>query len=133
MKRNNKKEKAVSAAGCASGAASILGSWQICHSLCLGVIAFLSIFGIVINGMPFLFLTDLALPFWSIAVALLAITSFMYFYRKCISRNLILLNIGLIIAGFPFQNPFLPVFWAVGGIIAITSIILFFKKRIEKR
>src|SRR3989338_1607249 len=116
----NLKEKAIGATGSISGAASILGSWQICHSICLGLIALLSIVGITITGMPLLFLTKVAVPLWSIAVLLLIAVMIMYKTRKCISKNLIMLNSGLIIAGTPFQSlkQFSIIFWTVGGLIA---------------
>ncbi|MBI4150528.1 hypothetical protein HY492_00205 [Candidatus Woesearchaeota archaeon] len=129
------KEKLAGAAGSVSGVASILGSWQVCHSVCLGIIALLSVLGITIVGMPLAFLTTIAVPLWLIALALLIITVWLYLSRKCISRNLILFNAGLIIAGTPFQavKQFSIVFWTVGGLIALTAIVLFVKDRIRRR
>src|SRR3989338_3695526 len=93
------KERLIGATGTVSGAASILGSWQVCHSVCLGIISMLSMIGIVVVGMPLLFLTKLAIPFWTLAVILLAVALWMYFTKKCISRNLLLINSGLLVAG----------------------------------
>src|SRR3989338_976335 len=100
----NAKEKLVGATGSLSGAASILGSWQVCHNVCLGIIALLGLIGITVVGMPLLFFTKIAIPAWLIAVALLAVVVWLYFNKHCLSKNLIMLNSGLIIAGIPFQQ-----------------------------
>ncbi len=131
----NLKEKLIGATGSVSGAASILGSWQICHNVCLGLIAALSLIGITIAGMPLLFLTKIAVPVWAIAVILLAITIMIYLKKPCISRNLIMINSGLIIAGIPFQplQKFSVFFWVIGGIVAVFGVLLFIKDKMQKR
>ena len=127
----NIKEKIIGATGSVSGVTSILGSWQVCHNICLGIVALLGILGITVIGMPLLFLTKLVVPFWSAAVVLLAITFVFFIKKKCISKNLIILNSGLIIMGIPFQELqlFSPIFWVVGGLLVITSIFLFVKDK----
>lgn len=127
------KEKFVGMAGSATGATSILGSWQVCHNLCLGVITVLSVFGISVVGMPLMFLQKLALPFWIIAASLLVVVLFIYFRKGCISGKLIVFNSGLIIIGIPFKSlQFLsPVFWIVGGTLVIFSILLFVKDKFK--
>ena len=100
---SNIKERSIGTTGSISGAASILGSWQICHNVCLGLIALLSVIGITVAGMPLLFLTKLAIPLWTVAVILLGITTWFFIKKKCISGKLIIINSGLIIAGIPFQ------------------------------
>lgn len=129
------KEKFIGATGSISGAASILGSWQICHSMCLGLIALLSIIGITIVGMPLLFLTKVAIPFWTAAVVLLAVTVYFYIKRKCISSRLIMINSGLIIAGTPFQavQAYSKFFWIVGGLLVLTGISLFIKDKVQQK
>ncbi len=131
----NIKEKLIGASGSVSGAASILGSWQVCHNVCLGIIALLGIIGITVVGMPLLFLTKIAVPIWTVAVILLLVTIAIYTKKKCISKNLIIINSGLIIAGTPFQplQKFSILFWTVGGILAVAGISLFIKDKIEKR
>lgn len=131
----NIKERVIGASGSVSGLASILGSWQICHNICLGIVALLAIIGITVTGMPLLFLTKLALPLWTLALFLLGITLLLYAKKKCISRNLIVINTGLIIAGVPFQSvqPFIAVFWVIGGIIALSGIVLFVKEKIQEK
>lgn len=131
---NKIKEKFVGVAGSVSGITSVLGSWQVCHNLCLGVIALLSILGITVIGMPLIFLTKIALPFWIIAASLLAITLLIYFKKRCISQKLILFNFGFIVAGTPFQSlqSFSPLFWIVGGTLVSFSVLLFIKDRIQR-
>ena len=133
--KKNFKEKLIGATGSISGAASVLGSWQICHNVCLGLIALLSVVGITITGMPLLFLTTIAVPMWTAAVVLLLITLFFYFKMHCISSRLIMLNAGLIIAGVPFQavQKYNIYFWLVGGAISVTAIALFITDKIEQR
>ncbi len=129
------KEKVIGASGSISGTASILGSWQICHNVCLGLIALLALIGITVTGMPLLFLTKIAVPMWSIALLLLLIMGSLYYAKRCFSRNLLFLNLGLIIAGIPFEVlvPFQYFFWTAGGAIAIAGLLLYFKERRERK
>lgn len=131
----NIKERAIEATGSISGAASILGSWQVCHNLCLGLIAVLGILGITVTGMPLLFFTKIAIPVWIVAVALLFITIAIYIKKPCISKNLILVNSGLVIAGTPFQalQKFSLFFWIIGGILALAGISFFIKDKIQRK
>jgi len=123
----------AAAAGSASGAASILGSWQVCHNVCLGLVAMLAVLGITVSGMPLAFLTTVALPIWWIAVALLALTSYLYLSRRCISRGLIVLNAGLIIAGAPWLQSRLAVAWGMGGTVVAAGVYLLIADRRVKR
>lgn len=131
----NAKEKLIGATGSISGATSILGSWQICHNVCLGLIALLGLIGITVVGMPLLFFTKIAIPAWIIAVLLLVVVVWLYFNKYCISRNLVIFNSGLIIAGTPFQQvqQFSVFFWVVGGLLAAAGVSLFVKEKIEKK
>ncbi|MBI2138934.1 hypothetical protein HYU13_05050 [Candidatus Woesearchaeota archaeon] len=126
------KEKLVGWAGSISSAASILGSWQICHNICLGLISLLSIIGITVAGMPLLFLTTIAIPMWTIALGIFIITLWLYLSKKCISPKLLLLNAGLIIAGTPFPQvqAFQIYFWTIGGLIAAGAAGWYLKDRI---
>jgi hypothetical protein len=125
------KERILSASGSLSGTASLLGSWQICHSICLGTIALLSAVGITIAGMPLLFLTRIKIPLWILAVALLMASIFIYQVKKCISKNMILFNSGLIVAGIPFQNlqQYFAYFWITGGAISAIAIVRFLRDK----
>ena len=131
----NLKEKIIGATGSLSGAASILGSWQVCHNICLGLIALLGVIGITVVGMPLLLFTKIAVPMWTIAVILLFVTILIYTRKKCISKNLIILNSGLLVAGIPFQplQKFSVFFWTIGGILALAGISFFIKEKIEKK
>ena len=135
--KNNKdvkKGKALTVTSSVSGVMGFLGGYQVCHNICLGVIALLSIIGITLVGMPLLFLTKVAIPFWTIASFLFIISLFFYLKSKCLSRNLLLFNGGIIIAGVPF-NPlkdFLVFFWIIGGSIVLVSIVLFIKDKMVK-
>lgn len=128
------KEKLAGLTGSVSGIASILGSWQICHNICLVLISALSLLGITLVGMPLAFLTDIAVPIWIVAVIFLALTYYFYFSKKCISKNLLILNLGLIIAGIPFTKlqPYQLYFWLIGGGIATIAMALIFHKNWKK-
>ncbi|MBI4174713.1 MAG: hypothetical protein HY517_03635 [Candidatus Aenigmarchaeota archaeon] len=131
--KNEKKGKALSAASGVSGGLGLLGGWQICHNLCLGIIALLSAIGITVAGMPLLFLTQYAVYFWSAAVLLLVPTVFMYLKnRKCMPMKLILFNIGIVTASVPFWQQHQIIFWAAGGILIFYSVYLFARHRIGK-
>lgn len=129
------KEKLINSAGSISGCASILGSWQICHNICLVLIFALSLIGITVVGMPLQFFTTIAIPMWTIAVILFGITLFLYLRNHCISENIILINYGLIIAGIPFQSlqQFSVFFWIVGGLIAGVGIVLAIKNKLKNK
>lgn len=131
----NIQEKVIAASGTLSGATSILGSWQICHSICLGIIALLSAIGITLVGMPLLFLTKIAVPLWSGAFGILLITVILYLKKKCISLKMIIFNSGLLIAGVPFAavQKFAVVFWIIGGIIASVAIIWYIQEKLQRR
>ena len=129
------QEKAIGTVGSLSGIAGILGSWQVCHSVCLGIIALLSIIGITVAGMHLLFLTKLAIPFWTVALLLLLVVILISARKKCVSKNLILFNSGLIIAGVPFEKAqsVSLLLWVVGGLISLASIALFVRDKFRKK
>lgn len=133
-KHSHLKEKAASVSSGVSGAVSVLGSYQVCHNICMGIIIVLAFLGITINFMPLLFLTKVAIPFWIAAFILLLITFFFYFTKKCISKNVIMFNGGLIIAGTPFQQvqQYSPYFMILGSVLVIISIMLYLKRKIKK-
>lgn len=127
---NNKKQKNFVGISSISGSLSFLGSWQICHNLCLGIIALLGFFGVAVAGMPLLFLTQYAIYFWSAAAIFLIPTLFMYFRKNCLmSKNLILFNIGIVVFSFPLLQEISFIFWASGGAILLYSIVEFIRSR----
>ena len=129
------KEKFASLAGSISGFTSFLGSYQVCHNLCLSVVALLSILGIAVVGMPLLFLTRVAIYFWSAAVIMLLITLWLSIKYKSISNKIIILNTGFIIAGIPFQSlqKYSILFWSLGGALVLLTIIMYINERVSGR
>ena len=127
------KERVIGAIGSVSGIASILGSWQACRDVCLALVGFLSILGITVVGMPLVFLTEVAIPVWTVAVILLMIAAILHIKKGCISSRLLLVNSGLIIAGFPFPflQQFTEFFWIIGGVLVVIGISLFAKDKIQ--
>ena len=84
MQKNNqnvKKGKALTVTSSVSGVMGFLGGYQVCHNICLGIIALLSIIGITLVGMPLLFLTKVAVPFW-IAATFLFVISLIFLLAK---------------------------------------------------
>ncbi len=135
MEKNFITEKAASFSSSVSGALSFLGGYQVCHNVCLGIIAALSLIGITIVGMPLLFLQKVTIPFWTLAVFLFIITLLLYFKKRCISKNLLMLNSGIIIAGIPFKavESYLSIFWIIGGTLVVLSLLFYIKGRLQKR
>ena len=132
------KEKLVGAAGRAgslSGITSFFGSYQVCHNLCISTIALLSLVGITVVGMPLLFLTKVATPFWIAAVLILITTLLVYAKKKGVSGKLLVFNSGLIVAGVPFRQlqQFSLLFWSVGGALVALSLLLFLKGKISRK
>jgi len=128
------KEKLLGASGGVTGTLGFLGGYQVCHNACLALIVLLTFLGFTVAGMPLLFLTKVAIPFWSAAFALLAVTLILK-YKKAIhiSGKVLLLNSGLIIAGVPFQQlqQFNYLFWIAGGVLAASSIFWYFYNKFK--
>ncbi len=131
----NSKNSYLSYIGGVSSASGVFSSYQLCHSICLGVIALLSLIGITLVGMPLLFLQKLALPLWTIGLALFALSLILYIKLKCISKNLLIFNFGAIITGIPFENlQFLrSYFLVIGFSIIVISVYLIIKTRLENK
>ncbi|MFH1752233.1 MAG: hypothetical protein ABH821_04830 [archaeon] len=115
----------------ASSSLSLLGGYNVCHNICLGLIALLSVIGISVQGMPLAFLQDYAVYLWSLGIVLLAVTLVLYFVRKCVSRNLLIFNVGLLTAAVPFKEleAFQLVFWVVGFTISGIAVAFYVNKR----
>ena len=132
----NIKEKILGTSGSLTGVLSFLGGYQVCHNACLALVAFLTFLGFAVAGMPLLFLTKVAVPFWIAAVLLLSIMMILK-YKKIIriSDKVILLNSGLIIVGIPFQQlqDFNYIFWISGGILVLFSIGWYAYDRFKKK
>ena len=132
----NLKEKILGTAGSLTGSLGFLGGYQVCHNACMGLITLLTFLGFTVAGMPLLFLTKVAIPFWIAAVSLLLIMLALN-YKKIIhlSNKMLLFNSGLIVAGIPFQQvqQFNYIFWVIGGVLVAFSIGWYFYDKIKKR
>lgn len=134
LNKNHRKEKYLNYFSSFTGFSGIFSSYQVCHSICLGTIALLSLIGITLTGLPFLFLQTLALPLWTIALILFAVSLILYIKHKHQNmKNLLVFNFGAIIAGIPFENlVFLRTYFLIIGFsIIIFSLYLIIKKRFE--
>ena len=92
--------------------------------------------GFAVAGMPLIFLTKVAVPFWTLAFVLLITTIILKFGKNMkFSGKIILLNSGLIIAGIPFHEveKFNYIFWIVGGALIIFSIGWYVYEKVEKK
>ena len=137
MKSTNEKKESriVGVSGSISGAASVLGSWQVCHSICTAIIIVLSMMGITLSTMPLLFLTKIASVMWGIAATLFAATLYFYLAKKCISSALVMLNTGLLVMGIPFAalQQFILLFYGIGGTLAVSGLVLLMQPLIQEK
>lgn len=128
--------KAVEKVGSATGFLSLLGSYTICHNLCMAAVAVLAVVGITFSGLPFLFLLDYAVYFWGMAVLALAVALFLYFKMGHKQQTtLLLVNAGFVIAGIPFGflRAYELVFQVVGGLIVAYAVGRFVVERFRKK
>ena len=102
-----------------SGAASIISAHNVCHTVCLGVVALLSVFSISVSSTALMFLQDYNLLLWNMGLLFLIISMILYMRLGCVSKNLMTANAGIIIAGIPFFPNGQLAFWIVGGSIFI--------------
>lgn len=128
------KERILSYTGNISGGASIISSYTLCHQICLGLIALLSVIGISVAGMPLAFLSRYTFFFWGLGAAILGVTSILFYYHKynnknnnhkgCISGKLLVANGGFLIAGIPFAAliNYQRILWILGGAVVASSI-----------
>lgn len=118
--------------GGVAGTGSIISAHNVCHSICLAVVAILSVFGIIVSSNVLMFLEDYNLLFWSMGISFLALSLFLYLkFGRCISPKIILFNVGLLIVGFPFSFLSQYVFWIVGGLITASSIAWYIKDKMS--
>ena len=129
MKRKAKNGKGVfGIAGGVSGAGSVISAHNICHAVCLAVVAFLSIFGIIVSSDVLMWLQDYNLFFWSMGIIFLGISLvLLYIKGDCISKKMIVLNVGLLIIGFPFLQNWL--IWVTGILISLFSICWYLRDK----
>ncbi len=133
QKENAVQGKAVSGMNAAAGGMGIISAHNVCHAICEGLVGFAAVFGITGIGMPLAFLTDYNIYFWAMAFAFLLIGLVLLVSKKCISKNMMLFNGGIVLAGVPFAflNPVLPAFWIAGSGLVLFSAYGFLKQRIS--
>ncbi len=81
-KNEIKETKSIGIFGGVSGGLGILGLHNICHVACEVVIVFLATFGIVVTGMPLLFLQDYSLFFSIMGLASASVAIGFYMWKK---------------------------------------------------
>src|SRR3989344_3200079 len=129
-----KRGNVVGAAAGASGAGSVISAHNVCHAICLAVVSLLSVFGIIVSSDILMWLQDYNMLFWGMGLAFLFISlALLVRYKNCISRELIIFNTGLLIAGVPFMGDYDKIAWIIGGIIAASAIYLYAKKRLRRK
>ncbi len=129
-----KNEKIVKMAGNGASCVSILGSYQICHTICMSLIALLAVIGITITGMPLLFLTKISLPFWILAVILFSVLLTLKIRSMdCITNNSLTFNGGLLIIGTPFLQQYYSIFLITGGVLVAYSLFIFLANKLGWR
>ncbi len=129
-KINRLKGKLSAVFGNAAGVGSIISAHNVCHWLCLAAVAALSVFGIAVSSTALMFLEDYNLLFWGMGLAFLAVSLFLYSKNpKCISKKLILFNVGLLVIGTPFVAQFSSFFWLTGGLIVAMTSGFYFKEK----
>jgi len=128
-----KQEKLIPVSNSLFGGMSVLSSYNVCHSVCMGIIAALSFFGIAVAGFPLAFLIPYQIYFWTFGIAILAIALILYKIKgPCISKHMILANSGLLLAGVPFLQNFSAFFLVAGAVIALGAIILWWREKYGK-
>lgn len=133
------KEKLPNVASICTGIFGLFGSWNVCHQVCMGLLALAGILGVSASavGMPLAFLQPYALPLWSLAVVFFGISIFMFFKMKgcCMSREALLANFGILVFAVPFEQveSVRPLFWLAGVAIIVFAAVLWLKKGRTKR
>lgn len=125
-----KRESVITASNGIFGGMSVISSYNVCHSLCMGIISVLTFFGIAVVGFPLAFLIPYQIYFWIFGITILAIALSLYRIKgPCISKHMILANSGLLLAGVPFLQDFSVFFLVTGGFIVTAAITLYFMER----
>ena len=131
-KNNRAKGRFAGYFGIVSGSGSIISAHNVCHAVCLGVVAVLSVFGLAVSSTALMFLQDYNILFLTMGILFLLLSLVMYAkFGKCISTRLIIFNAGLVVAGTPFIPALQLVFWAAGFSIAIFVLAVYIKERVE--
>ncbi len=130
------KEKILSLGSSVSGLMGVFSSYAVCHTVCTAAIALLAIIGIIVTGMPLLFLQSVAVPFWTAAVILFAVLLFLKLRKMgCLSGNMLTLNAGLIVFATPLQplQQFSLLFRVAGSALILAAAVMLIGSRIKVR
>lgn len=126
-----KESKITNYLSSASGTGAIAGAHQVCHSICMGLVSFLSVFGVVVSADALMFLQDYAISFWLMGLFFFLISIYFYLGKGKGPKKLIIFNAGILIAGIPFVSNW--IFWLVGGALIVYSVFLFVKGRFSNK
>src|SRR3989344_5269290 len=132
VRKTNRRGKVVGSVGAVSGSGGIISAHNVCHAVCLGVVAVLSVFGIAVSSTALMFLQDYNMLFWTMGVFFLLLSLLLYArFGKCISTKMIVFNAGLVLAGTPFFPAQQVIFWTAGFFIAAIVAFIYTKNRLE--
>ncbi|MBF8280331.1 MAG: hypothetical protein HW383_104 [Candidatus Magasanikbacteria bacterium] len=86
-------------------ALSSLGSApSVCHSVCLGIVTVLASLGLTLNFLPFMFAVTYQKYFWVAGIIFLLLGFLAYRgHRTTLTKNLLTLNAGLLLAALPWM------------------------------
>lgn len=121
--------------GSISSCAAVLGSWQICHSVCLSLIALLATIGVVIQGMPLLFFNTWQWPLWITAAAFFGLLLYLRFglRMRSFSDQTVVGNAGLLLAGVPFGGAAQGSLRMVGLVVVLVTLLRYLSQLILRR
>lgn len=132
------KSRLSEGAGITSGILGGIGSiHNVCHSICAALVFALATFGITTSILPLMFLQTYQLYFWLGAVVFTGLSFYFYFQQKnhkALDRNLLFINIGLLIFSLPFSlfADYMDFFRFIGISITIIGIfLLIFGKKLR--
>ena len=119
--------------GFISGTGSIISAHNVCHSICMAVVALFSVFGIAVSSTALMFLQEYNMLFWSMGVFFLVVSLMLYArFGKCISERMIAFNTGLLLAGAPFLTDAQLVFWIAGFSISLLILLEYIVPKIAE-
>lgn len=133
MKRKNKigknLEKKASIFGITSGVSGfggVISAHNICHSVCLAVVAVLSFFGIIVSSDILMWLEDYNLLFWGMGIIFLLISLALFVkFPRCMPTKLIVFNAGLLVIGFPFSGSWSSQFLVIGVAMSGLAVLAY--------
>lgn len=133
IKGKAKKEgKIVGAATAVSGAGSFISAHNVCHTICLGAVAVLSFFGIAASSDILMFLQDYNPIFWTMGIFFLFLSLLLLVkYGPCISKKMIVGNVGLLFIGVPFFKDISGLFMVLGSSILLVSILTYLDDKFD--